>query len=863
VKCALGVMLGAMLVVGGQGQEIMPLSEVVPGMTGVGKTVVAGDLISLFTVVVVGIIDEPGEELDFIVVRASGDAISEAGGVAMGMSGSPIYIEGRLVGALSRAAAWAKSPEPIALITPIEQMLELVGALSDAPSQPRSEAILPGVKVVDVADLAGLIPEDPQVMYALPVTLPLVVSGISGRALDLLRTGGVWRGKNLAGLESRGLRFLPLSGGRGTRGGGSPLVPGGAVGVALATGDVTLGALGTLTWRQDDVVLAFGHPFLFGGEVSLPLTRASVMDTIEAYDISFKLGSLGETVGAALQDRWAGIGARLQAVPDTISLEVTVRDLDRQKAREFKAEIARLPEITDFLLLIVNLHAQDATLNRIGPGTSVWRCELMGKGLPRPVVREDVLTSLSDVSSGPLFSIWQLLREISRNPFAEVELERVKVEFAVTQEIQAIQIIDLTLDRDSYSPGDVIEFAVELQTFYGELQTVTGQLQIPTDLDAFEIEVRAYAGVPWDYSPPPHRSIEEFVDELEGRPTNFTLVVELVTWDRGAGLRDLEQEAARRGAKRFVSLQDSFFGGLDWMGFGMGFFERMLTLARVEQKFPGYQILGQATELVVLEREFEFDFPRGTEDVHPPVGDVVLTPADLWLVRKMAEAYLDVETFQFDMEQSMDMTTVAYGETIDMQTSSVASAKVDIAAQRTMMAMTMETTMPPMPGVPEKVMEVQMKMYSVDGMMYMGTTVPDMPPLWSKMQMPWMCPLALSIELLKVSVVEVVGVEQVNGVESYVIKITPDLGKLWELMMKMNPGMVPPEPLLDIRVISMKQWIARDTFLPIREQLQMTMVFEGMETETTIISRYHSFNDPVTIQLPPEAEGAIEEVPMP
>ncbi|MCI2425365.1 hypothetical protein LM599_05130 [Candidatus Acetothermia bacterium] len=278
MKFTLGAMLAVVIMVGAQGQEIMPLSEVTRGMIGIGKTVVAGDVISQFTIEVVGIIDEPGEEWDFIVVRASGGAITAAGGVAMGMSGSPIFIDGKLVGALSRAAVWAKSPTPIALITPIEQMLKLVGTLEGNPSQPQPEATLPGVKMIEVADLTGLIPEDPQVIYALPVRLPLVATGIRGRALELLRTGGRLGGENFAGLESMGLRFLPVSGGRVSPGEGSPLLPGGAVGAALITGDVTIGALGTLTWRRDDLILAFGHPFLFGGEVSLPLSRASVID---------------------------------------------------------------------------------------------------------------------------------------------------------------------------------------------------------------------------------------------------------------------------------------------------------------------------------------------------------------------------------------------------------------------------------------------------------------------------------------------------------------------------------------------------------------------------------------------------------
>jgi hypothetical protein len=604
-------MLAVVIMVGAQGQEIMPLSEVTRGMIGIGKTVVAGDVISQFTIEVVGIIDEPGEEWDFIVVRASGGAITAAGGVAMGMSGSPIFIDGKLVGALSRAAVWAKSPTPIALITPIEQMLKLVGTLEGNPSQPQPEATLPGVKMIEVADLTGLIPEDPQVIYALPVRLPLVATGIRGRALELLRTGGRLGGENFAGLESMGLRFLPVSGGRVSPGEGSPLLPGGAVGAALITGDVTIGALGTLTWRRDDLILAFGHPFLFGGEVSLPLSRASVIDTIEAYDIPWKLGALGETVGAVLQDRLAGIGARLQTVPDTISVEIVVQDLDRQRVREFQVEIVRIPGVTDFLLLLMNLYAFEATLERVvGPGTIIWRSELVGEGLPRPLIQENLFTCLSDVSLAPVSAMEQLLREVRQNPFAKVELEQVRVEFAVSQEIRAIQIMNLTLDREYYSPGDVIEFAVDLQIFYGELQTVTGQLQIPAELDAFQIEVRAYAGVPLGYFPSP-RSMEEFVAELEGRPTNSMLVIELVTWDIEMGPVGLTQEAALKQRKEnaFVLVFD--FEAMSWKNLGRGFVNGMLTLDRFEQEFPGFHIWGQATESVTLTQEFDFKLPKG------------------------------------------------------------------------------------------------------------------------------------------------------------------------------------------------------------------------------------------------------------
>ncbi len=127
------------------------LNEIESGMHGTGKTIVAGNVISEFTVEVLGVIDEPGEHSDFIVVRVSGEAIGRSGGIAQGMSGSPIYIGGKLIGALSRAAAWSKEITPIGLVTPIEQMLQIIDSLNGKPvsSRPSKEVILSGVTLVE------------------------------------------------------------------------------------------------------------------------------------------------------------------------------------------------------------------------------------------------------------------------------------------------------------------------------------------------------------------------------------------------------------------------------------------------------------------------------------------------------------------------------------------------------------------------------------------------------------------------------------------------------------------------------------------------------------------------------------------
>ena len=111
--------------------DVLPLDEIVAGMTGVGRTIVSDNEIESFQIEVIAVLDEPGTANDFIVVRASGEAIGRSGGISQGMSGSPIYIGDRLVGALSRAASWSKELLPIGLVTPIESMLALLDTEPD------------------------------------------------------------------------------------------------------------------------------------------------------------------------------------------------------------------------------------------------------------------------------------------------------------------------------------------------------------------------------------------------------------------------------------------------------------------------------------------------------------------------------------------------------------------------------------------------------------------------------------------------------------------------------------------------------------------------------------------------------------
>ncbi len=549
-----GIFLFGILGLSYDSSEFMFLNEIKPGMTGVGKTVVANDKISEFNVEVLGVIDQPGDKNDFIVVRVSGEAIGHAGGIAQGMSGSPIYIDGKLIGALSRAAAWSKALTPIGLVTPIEAMLPVLDEVRDrvAPS-PSPEAILPGVRLAErfTPPSPAAVAAAPDTIFAWPVATPLLVSGLSGRALSTLMEGPGAEPKGLIdsflplkfdldprGLSAYNLRLNPFAGGTaGTNQSTSPLAPGGGIGVALASGDVTIGALGTITYRDGDAVIGFGHPFLTNGASDFPLTTVHVYDTIKAYDASFKLGTLGKSVGSILADRMTGIGGVIGQSAHLVDLSLGVHDLDKNSTSSFRINLVDEPQIMWYLILASGLEAVDSSLDRIGQGTVEVNYQILGDGMPKPLERHDLFLSTQDVAIYPPWQLANIVAFLQYNDFQDPKITRIAASMQVTKKLKAIHINHLELDSDSYSPGDTIHYKVELQTYQGASKTVDGEIKIPDDLDAYSIDyitVRAYGGpreLEAGENPREFHSLEELINAIEDLPSYDTLTVELFAPD--------------------------------------------------------------------------------------------------------------------------------------------------------------------------------------------------------------------------------------------------------------------------------------------------------------------------------------------
>ena len=530
------------------------LDEIEIGMRGIGKTIVSSNTISEFAVEILGVIDEPKTHSDFIVVRVSGEAIGRSGGISQGMSGSPVYIDGKLIGALSRAATWSKEITPIGLVTPIEEMLGIIESITgDVLSLcPREEVLLSEVQLVELdrPPATDLLKGSPDTIFAYPVSSPLLVTGLSGRALKILMDGveSVTPPEGLlveflplgihpvvCGLSSFGLTLNPVSGGKsGSFIDGDALEPGSAIGVALASGDVTIGALGTLTYREEDAIIGFGHPFLLNGEAAFPLTSAYIYDTMKAYDASFKLGTLGESLGAILEDRIPGIGGLIDRSVDLITLSLDVFERDAGRSEDFQIELVDEPRIMPVLLLASGFEAIDAALDRIGQGTVEVTYQIFGDGMPTPLERRDVFLSTRDIAIYPPWQLASIVSLLQYNDFQDPKISNITASMQFTQKLSAMHINHLELDQIIYEPGDTIHYQVELQIYHGEKRIEEGEIQIPIDLIADYIVVRAYGGPRYleaGETPIEFEDLSELIEAVEDLPSYDTLTVELFAPD--------------------------------------------------------------------------------------------------------------------------------------------------------------------------------------------------------------------------------------------------------------------------------------------------------------------------------------------
>lgn len=451
----------------------MPLEEVERGQRGYGLSVFRGDEPERFEVEILGLMENIAPDQSFILARLSGQNLEETG-VVRGMSGSPVYVDGRLLGAV--AFAWPFTRGAVAGITPIESMLQLS---ESAEATARSIGSGPPARAA-----ASRLPTLPAELLGAELDPALLERELERLLAPMLpseaRDGLVWSlsgfGPRSRGLLEGVLAGAAPSGEAGSRV-GAELLPGSAVAGVLVNGDLKLAATGTVTERRGDEVFAFGHAFLGRGRVSLPMAAAEVVTVLSSQFHSFKIANIGPVVGAVELDRSSGIRGRLGAAPETVPLEVGIRGLAE---RDYRMELADEPALLPMLVAISCLGGLDSTTQAAGDfGIDlVARWDLAGY---EPL---EIRQSFDGSGAGIQSAIYLLLLTnfLANNPLEETRLEGVSVSLEQHPRPRTTRIVSAYADRSIVEPGERVVLTLGLVPFRGEPADRQLVLELPRDL---------------------------------------------------------------------------------------------------------------------------------------------------------------------------------------------------------------------------------------------------------------------------------------------------------------------------------------------------------------------------------------------
>jgi len=465
------------------GPPTMSLSAVRPGMTGYGLTVLQGTAIQRFDIKILGILH--GGPTDLVLFRTGGRAMQEAGGNAAGMSGSPIYIGGRMLGALSYGYQFPGPDADLSLATPIEAMLKVLGTPSGTRASDgagmyqadrpivTSTGRISRVLVMDSAPDAAAYNAHPLPGIAAfaPAAVSLFASGVSPEAFQIL---------------SRALRRFNVIPRQQYAGSGSfaapALEPGSSLGVELVRGDAEIGGIGTVTYRRGDQILAFGHPMLNAGSASMMLTTAYIDTIVRALDEPFKEGSIGSLVGTISQDRSVGIAGTVGQFPRTFGVRVMVRDADTGATQTYGAQLVRRPDLAESLVPTTVLSLIQRAFDRVAGGTAEVRIALRAREVPDEIVRDDLAYDIGDIATASALDVPGATQLLFGNFFQSLDPIDMTVNITTTNRPETALLVLARPSTRELHPGDIMGVQVAVRPF-GESQQIsrTVQFTVPRD----------------------------------------------------------------------------------------------------------------------------------------------------------------------------------------------------------------------------------------------------------------------------------------------------------------------------------------------------------------------------------------------
>jgi hypothetical protein len=524
-----------------QAAERMPLSDVRKGMKGYGLTVFEGTKVEKFDVEILGVLNNIGPDQNLILAKVDHPVVARAGIIA-GMSGSPIFIDGKVIGAL--AYAWQFSKEPVAGITPIEEMLKISRVRAPAGASPAGAT----PRMTSVEMLSALAKNKPAAMFdqlvkgmaATPVnatggvrriSLPMSVSSFSSETVQRFSPY----------LEQLGFVAVP-SGAASTSTTSSnqatTFAPGDPVGAVLLNGDFNVAASGTVTYIDGDHVYAFGHPFLDMGEINFPMATSDVVTVLPSLASSFKFSNTGPIVGVLQQDRAAGIMGTLGAKPDMIPVEVVLNSAG--KAQTYRVNVVRHSHLSPLMLAMVTDSVVANAQRAAGERTVMMEGEIQLKGYAPIRLREGWAGQQARQSIPQYLAI--VTGYLMSNEFRPTEIEKIKINIRHDDDLRIVKLMEASLvtpPKGHIAPGDTVKVRTVLKPFRGEPFVEMFDVRIPDDQPAGSAYLLVGSGsvmnaIDFTLVPPDPRTLEQVLGVIERLRPSTDLTVALYSNGEGA-----------------------------------------------------------------------------------------------------------------------------------------------------------------------------------------------------------------------------------------------------------------------------------------------------------------------------------------
>lgn len=515
--------------------DFMPVKEVKSGMEGYAETVIEGDSLVSFPVKILGIMKQRGPSGDLILAKFSGPIMEQTGGIVQGMSGSPVYIKGKLVGAV--AYGWSFTDGTIGMITPIEQMTKLW----NVPYQKE-------------------LPNPWKDTQLIPMGTTLMADGFDPTSLQFLEAK--FKDYKYTAYPTATTDEDEVK---------KPLFAGGPVSALLIKGDLKMGAIGTVTYVDKDRIVAFGHQFLKRGSVDYFMNNSRILTIIKSVSSGFKLGSMGQEVGRITEDRGAGIAGVQGQIGKGIPVSMYLRDLDTGKERNAGVTVVEDKSLTPTLVATSIYSMLNKTLDRTGEGTAKVTLDIRTQDPSiKPFHRINWFYSANSISEKSIEDIYDIIDSLMSNTFKEYAISGIDVKVDVQKEKRTARIIDAVADNTVVAPGDIIVVDVNLQPYRKEPIVREVIYTVPKDqkMGKYTLEVRGGGVVPLPYlfekqkynlteevirRIKTHKNFDAYYNDILDDDTNNQIVVEILE----DGISMVEDGTEKVKKKRLDAIESS------------------------------------------------------------------------------------------------------------------------------------------------------------------------------------------------------------------------------------------------------------------------------------------------------------------